>query len=316
MSDVKAPLTLRDYPALFRQAINVWFNFEASRYGAAIAYYTLFAMAPVLVVIIAVSGLVFGEKAVRGELVGQISQMIGHDGAVAVQSLLAHASEPREGIFATIVGTLALLLATTGAFLELQAALNRIWNVETDPSSGFSVRSLLRRRIRSLSMVVSIGFLLTVSLAVNAAVSAAVKYFGRFAPAWPVTIVVVNQVVSIGITTLLFAIVYRVLPDVYLKWKDVAVGAFVTALLFALGQLLIGLYLGHSAVATPFGTAGTMAVILVWIFYSVQIVLLGAQFTHVYAEHRGAVPDVMPGSMRQRPAARASAYDAVNGGLP
>lgn len=300
MGDETANIPLRVYPALLWQAIKQWFTFEASRYGAAIAYYTLFALAPVLVVVVAVAGLLFGQNAVRGELVEQISQLIGRDGAVAIQSLLEHASEPREGIIATIVGTVGLLLATTGAFLELQAALNRIWKVEPDPNSGFSVRSLLRRRLRSLSMVVAIGFLLMVSLTVNAAVSATMNYVGQFAPAWPVTVIVVNYLVSLVIATLLFAMVYRVLPDVYLTWKDVTVGAFVTALLFALGQLLIGLYLGHSAIATPFGAAGTLAIILVWIFYSVQIVLLGAEFTHVFSEHCGRIPDVMPGSVRRQ----------------
>ncbi len=274
-----------------------WFDASAPRHGAAIAYYTLFALAPVLLVVIAIAGLVFGERAVRGEIVGQLTGLLGADGARAVQGILERARVPREGIGATLVGSAGLLFATTGAFLELQAALNRIWRVAPSDEPGIDVGGLVRRRVRSLGVVVAIGFLLMVSLTVNAALSALASWWSAAAPAWPVLLGLANRVLGIGVTTLLFSILFRVLPDVVLSWRDVAMGAFVTALLFALGQRLIGLYLGQTALASPFGAAGTVAVILVWVYYASQIILLGAVFTRVYAEWRGRPRELMSGTV-------------------
>lgn len=290
---------LREFPQLFLKAVKRWFGEGTSRFGAAIAYYTLFALAPVLLIVIAVAGAVFGGDAVRGQLVSQVSSLIGHDGAVAVQAMLQRASEPRDGTVASIVGGLGVLLAATGAFVELQSALNRVWRVKSAPAAGFNFKRLALRRLRSLSLVVSIGFLLVVSLAVSAAVNGATEWIGaHLLPLWPVSIFLLNQVVSIFILTLLFALLYRVLPDVYLQWNDVLVGALVTAILIIVGQQLIGLYLGHSAVASPFGAAGTLAIILVWVFYTAQIVLLGAEFTYVYSKRCGRDPVIMPGAIR------------------
>lgn len=291
-------MTPRVYLQMLWRALKSLYRNNGPRHGAAIAYYTLFALAPVLLVVVAVAGLVFGPEAVRGELVGQISGLIGEDGGQAVQAILQRASEPREGIGATVIGTIGLLLATTGAFLELQAALNKIWHVTHKKSSGFDVERLIRRRLRSLGVVVSIGFLLMVSLAMSAAVSAATTWFGDRMPGWPVLIMGINQVVSIGVSTALFTVLFRVLPDVDLGWRDVIVGALTTAILFAIGQRLIGLYLGRSAVASPFGAAGTIAVILVWVYYATQIVLLGAEFTYQHATSRRPSPEPVPGAVR------------------
>ena len=297
-------MTPREFLSLFWKAIQSWFSDGASRYGAAIAYYTLFALAPVLLVVIGIAGLAFGEDAVRGQIVGQIAGLIGRDGAQAIQSILQRASEPREGITASVVGFAVLILATTGAFLELQAALNKIWKVKTDDTSGINIKAILTRRLRSFGVVVSIGFLLMVSLTVSAAVNAFTSWLGNRASDWPMLIRGVNESLSIGLFTLLFAILYRLLPDVRLRWRHVWVGALVTAVLFAIGLQLIGLYLGRSAIASPFGAAGTIAIILVWVYYSAQILLLGAAFTYQYAtfkRHRAPTP--LPGTVRDQVAA-------------
>jgi membrane protein len=291
-------MTPRAYLQMFWRALQCLYRDNGPRHGAAIAYYTLFALAPVLLVVVAVAGLLFGAEAVRGEIVGQISGLIGEDGGRAIQAILQRASEPREGIGATVVGALGLVLATTGAFLELQAALNKIWRVKPSTSSGVDVERLITRRLRSLGVVVSIGFLLMVSLAISAAVSAATTWFGDRMPGWPVLIMAINQVVGIGVSTALFTVLFRVLPDVDLGWRDVVIGALTTAILFAIGQRLIGLYLGRSAIASPFGAAGTIAIILVWVYYATQIVLLGAEFTYQHARSRRPPPEPMPGAVR------------------
>jgi membrane protein len=291
-------MTPRLFVTLFWKALQSWFRDNASRHGAAIAYYTLFAMAPVLLVVIGLAGLIFVADAVRGELVGQIAGLIGQEGAQAVLSILQRASEPRDGIGATVLGTIGLVVATSGAFLELQAAFNKIWRVKKDDAPGINLDAIITRRLRSLGVVVSIGFLLMVSLAINAGVSAATAWFGDRMTGWPVIIAVLNLIVSTGVSTALFAVLFRVLPDVHLAWKDVMIGALITALLFAIGQCLIGLYLGRSAVASPFGAAGTIAIILVWVYYSTQILLLGAEFTYHYSKHRSGAPTPMTGAVR------------------
>jgi membrane protein len=294
---------IREIWHVTRQTVEDWFEDSAPRHGAAIAYYTLFALAPVLVVVIAIAGLVFGEDAVRGEIVAQLAGLVGRDGAQAIQGMLLRARASQDGTWATIIGVAGLLFATTGAFLELQAALNRVWRVEPAPGPTIDVRGLLLRRLRSLGVVVAIGFLLMVTLSVNAAVGALADWWLRYTPGWPVIIGILNQAVSIGVSTLLFSVLFRVLPDVELSWRDVGVGALVTAILFAIGQRLIGLYLGQSSLASPFGAAGTIAIILVWVYYAAQIVLLGAAFTRVSAERRRGRATPMPGAVHAAVAA-------------
>lgn len=294
----RSPITPRRFLQLGWQAIVCWIDNSAPRHGAAIAYYTLFALAPVLLAVIGIAGLVFGQAAVRGEIVAQISGLIGTDGARAVQAILQRAAEPRDGIGATVLGIAGLLFATTGAFVELQAAFNKIWHVKTTTGAGFNAKQLVVRRLRSLGVVVSIGFLLMVSLTVSAAVSAAGHWFAEFTPGWPVLVSVINQLISLAISALLFGVLYRVLPDVRLAWADVAAGALVTAILFALGQKVIGLYLGQSSLASPFGAAGTIAVILVWVYYSTLIVLLGAELTRAFASRDYSEPPPMEGAVR------------------
>ena len=273
---------------MFRRALVAWWNDNIPRLGASLAYYTLFAIAPVLLVAIAVAGMVFGVEAVRGELVGQLQGLVGHDGAVAVQGLLEGASRHRAGALATLLGAITFVLAATGAFLELQAALNAIWCVK--PKSNANVKSFLIARIRSFGLVVAIGFLLLVSLAVSAALAALSNWLGQMAPGLPLLWNAVNLILSLGVVTTLFALLYAFLPDVRLKVTDVMVGAFVTAVLFTLGQQLIGLYLGQSTTTSAYGAAGSVIVLLLWVYYSSQVVLLGAEFTKVYADRTGLKP--------------------------
>ncbi len=285
------------FPRIAWRALQAWFNNGDARHGAAIAYYTLFAMAPVLLVVIGLAGLLFGQEAVRGEIVGQIAGLIGRDAATAVQEILRRASEPREGIGATVFGVVGLLIATTGAFVELQTALNTIWNVKVDTDGiAEDLKALALRRVRSLGVVVSIGFLLVVSLTVNSAVHALVNWLSVGRAVLPVVIALLNELLSLTVTAALFAILFRVLPDVHLGRKDVLTGAVVTAILFAGGQRLIGFYLGQSNIASPFGAAGTVAVILVWVYYSAQIFLYGAEFTRAYSAHKGRLPAPMQGA--------------------
>lgn len=282
------PLRAKTIPRMFWTALQAWWYDDAPRLGASLAYYTLFAIAPILIVATAVAGMVFGAEAVRGEIVGQLDQLVGRDGALAVQALLEGASQRREGVLATVLGSAAFVVAATGAFLELQAALNTIWRVKPNPGANLS--AFLLDRLRSFGLVVAIGFLLMVSLAGTAALAALSGWLARHSPAIPVVWSMVNVLVSVGVTTALFALIYRFLPDVRLYWHDVMIGAFVTAVLFTAGQQLIGLYLGQSSVASSYGAAGSVMILLLWVYYSCQILLFGAEFTRVYAERHGVTP--------------------------
>lgn len=282
---------------LFRTATVEWWNDNAPRLGASLAYYTLFSIAPILLVCIAVAGLVFGADATRGQVVGQLRDLMGPEGATAIQALLQGASEKKAGTIASIVGGVTFVLAATGAFLELQAAFNTIWRVKANPS--MNVTSFVLDRLRSFGLVVGIGFLLLVSLAVSAALAAFGDWLNQRAPGAPILLNILNIVLSLVVTTVLFGMLYRFVPDVELTLRDVIAGGFVTALLFTGGKYLIGLYLGHSSTASSYGAAGSVIVLLLWVYYSSQIVLLGAEFTRAYADRRGfiakpqefAVPD-------------------------
>ena len=280
---------------MFGSALRAWWDDDALRLGASLAYYTLFAIAPVLVVATAVAGMVFGTAAVRGEIVGQLDHLIGRDGAVAVQSLLEGASQRRTGLLATVVGGVTFVIAATGAFLELQAGLNTIWRVQ--PRQGLNLRLFLLDRVRSFGLVVAIGFLLMVSLAVTAALAAFNGWLVGRVPSIPLLWTVVSLLVSIAVTTGLFALLFRFLPDVHLRWRDVMTGAFVTAVLFTIGQQLIGLYLGQSGMASIYGAAGSVMILLLWVYYSCQILLFGAEFTRVYAQRAGR--EVVPESFAE-----------------
>jgi membrane protein len=272
----------------FREALEAWWNDNAQRLGAALAFYTLFAIAPVIIVAIAIAGQVFGPDAVRGHIVGQLDQLIGYQGAEAVQDMLQAATQKKGSSLATILGSFTFLLAATGAFLELQSDLNTIWRVT--PKPGVNLKAFFLDRVRSFGLLISMGFLLLVSLAISALISAAAGWLSEFAPEVPFLVGAFDLIGSLVIATALFALLYRFLPDVQLRWRDVTIGAFVTAVLFTAGKTVIGLYLGQSNVASTYGAAGSIVVLLLWVYYVSQIVLLGAEFTRVYTERKGIRP--------------------------
>lgn len=275
--------------AVLRQTFTGWWNDNVPRMGAALAYYTLFALAPVLVVVITVGGMAFGPDAVRGEIVAQIQDLVGRDGAQAVQSILENAANSHWSIPATIVGVVTFFLGATGAFLELQDDLDAIWRVKPRSRGNF-LRDLLMQRVISFGLVLGFAFLLLTSLVVSAALSAVHTYAGNVFPGIAALWAAGYVVVSLVVISLLFAMIYKVLPDVKLQWADVWVGAAVTAGLFTIGKFLIGLYLGTSSFASTYGAAGSVIVVLVWVYYSSQIVLLGAEFTRAWVERFGPLP--------------------------
>jgi membrane protein len=257
--------------------------------GAALAYYTLFALAPILIVAIAIAGLAFGPEAVRGEIVGQIEGLVGRDGALAVQAMLEGAAKPSSSIPATVIGVITFFLGATGAFLELQTDLDTIWRVKPKSRGNF-LRALLLQRLISFGLVLGLAFLLLTSLVVSAALAAVHTYMGNTFPGVTILWEALNVLVSLGVITLLFAMIYKILPDVKLAWSDVWVGAMVTAGLFTIGKFLIGLYLGTSGLGSTYGAAGSVIVVLVWVYYSSQIILLGAEFTREYVRQFSKQP--------------------------
>lgn len=273
----------------FWKAIVAWYNDNAMRLGASVAYYSLFAIAPVLLVAIAVASSVFGEEAVRGHVAAQIDGMVGRDAAEAVEALIKGSPQVGTTAVAMVLGAITFILAACGVFLEIKAAFNTIWRVPPSTTSG--VKDFFLNRVRAFGLVVAIGFLLLVSLVVGAALSAVDTYLASYAAVLPFILRAISIVLSLLVTTVLFGLMYKVLPDVSLKFRDVAVGATVTAILFTLGQTLIGLYLGRSATASSYGAAGSIIVLLLWVYYSSQIVLIGAEFTRLYAEQGERRPE-------------------------
>jgi membrane protein len=267
---------------ILKRALACWWADNVPRLGASLAYYTLFAMAPILVISIAIAGFFFGADAVRGEVVTQMRGLVGETGAQAVQTMLQNAATRGDSTLATIIGLVTFFLGSTGAFLELQTALNGIWRVKPKENAG--IREMLFQRLISFGLVIGVGFVLLVSLVISAALSALDRYIGHTFPAIAVAWTAINVLVSLGVVTLLFAMIYQFLPDVKLGWRDVWVGALVTAGLFTMGKSLIGLYLGTSAIASSYGAAGSVVVLLVWVYYSSQVVLLGAEFTKAYVQ--------------------------------
>ena len=277
----------RQYVQLFKKAIDAFNEDYASSMGAALAYYTTFSLAPVLIVVIGVAGFVFGQEAARGEIVDQLRGLIGGESATAVQELLKSASQPGKSLLASIIGIATLLIGATSVFAELQSSLDRIWRAPA-LKAPTGVWGLLRSRLLTFGMVVAIGFLLLVSLALSAAVSAVDRWGGTLFPKWHTVLAVLNISLGFGLTALLFAMAYRILPRVRIAWRDVGIGAVVTAALFEGGKYLIGLYLGRAGIGSSFGAAGSLIVVLAWVYYSAQIFLLGAEFTWVYAHSHGS----------------------------
>jgi membrane protein len=271
---------------LVKVAFVGWWNDRALSMGAAIAYYTIFSLAPVLLVVIAIAGMVFGADAARGAIVRQLGGLIGERGADALEGMIQSAGHLGSGIVSTVVGVLSFLLLATGAFVELQDDLNQIWKVR--PAERSTFWTFVRSRLLSLALVVAFGFLLMVSLAIDAALAGLASYVRNILPGLPLLLLVLNLFLSLFVTTVLFALIFKVLPDVELAWRDVWAGSVVTAALFAVGKLLIGLYIGKSGVASVYGAAASIVIILLWVYYSAQIVLFGAELTKAFAERHGS----------------------------
>ena len=269
---------------MLKETVNGYIEDEALSRGAAIAYFTVFSIAPMLVICIAIAGLVFGQQAAQGAIVDQLQGLMGKQGAEAIQTMVASAGNKSSGIWATVIGIVTLLVTATGVFGEMQAALNVIWKAQAKAG----VTALLRARAASLGLIAALGFLLIVSLVASTALTAAGDYLNSFLPGARTILGVVNFTVSFLLISLLFAAVYKILPDRRLAYKDVAVGAVATAFLFTVGKTLIGLYIGSSSVASSYGAAGALVIVLLWIYYSSQIFLLGAEFTKVWASHHGS----------------------------
>ncbi|MBW4579513.1 MAG: YihY/virulence factor BrkB family protein [Tildeniella nuda ZEHNDER 1965/U140] len=283
----------KDVFKLLKDTVTEWQEDKVPLWAAALAYYTVFSLAPLLLIAIAIAGVVFGEDAARGEIVGQIQGLVGKEGATAIQSMIQNANRPGSGgTIATVVGVVTLMFGASGVFGQLQDALNTIWGVKPKPGQG--IKSFLQARFLSFAMVLVIGFLLLVSLVLSAALAAIGTFFNQLLPDVAIVGQLVNFLVSFGFITLLFAAIYKFLPDVNVAWKDLWIGAAATALLFNVGKLLIGVYLGSSGATSTYGAAGSLVVILLWVFYSAQIILFGAEFTQVFAKYRGS--EITPSS--------------------
>jgi len=279
--------TLAAWFALCRAAAAGWSADRAPSMGAAMAYYMVFSLAPMLILVIAIAGLVFGQAAAQGAIVEQLGDLMGVEGAAALQAMVASAGHKRAGVIATLIGTGTLLIAATAVFGELQAALNVIWKVQRRRRR--MPVAVARERLLSLSLILALGFLLLVSLVLSAALSAFGHYLSGVFPGLPLMLRILHLALSFGMMSILFAMIFKILPDAPVAWQDVWIGAMATALFFSIGKYLIGLYIGSSNVASTYGAAGALVIILVWIYYSAQILLFGAEFTKACADRRLAL---------------------------
>jgi membrane protein len=272
---------------LIRDAAKEWSNDKAPRLGAALAYYTVFAIAPVLLVAMSVAALALGQEAAQGHILDELRSMFGDDTAKMIQEALAKSSERKSGVIGTVVGVGTLLVGATAVMIELEAALDAVWKVVPRPGRG--IKGLIRERLLSLGLVLSLGFLLMVSLVTSAVLAA----MGDLLERWSfhgadVVGHILNNTLSVGLIAVFFALIFKYLPNTKIAWRDVWFGALVTSALFHVGKIAIGFYLGRATVASTFGAAGSLAVLLVWVYYSAQIVLFGAEMTRLFAERYGS----------------------------
>ncbi|HEX7566399.1 MAG TPA: YihY/virulence factor BrkB family protein [Bradyrhizobium sp.] len=288
------PRFLRSIFEMLKQTASEWMDQNMSRLGAALAFYTLFAIAPLFVIVLAIAGLWFGEEAARRELFTQVSGLVGSEGGEAIQALVSAAHKPKTGAWAAIIAVVTLFVGATGVFVQLQDALNSVWGVRR--VSGRGLRNFIKNRLLSFALIAGIGFLLLVSLILSAGLSALGSFMVGLPPAQETIWQAINFMVSFGVITLLFAMIFKVLPDVKIAWRDVWIGAIITALLFNFGKLLFGLYLGRSSVTSVYGAAGSLVVVLLWVYYSAQILFFGAKFTQVYSNRYGSHFEPMPGA--------------------
>lgn len=279
-------MNLKAVGRLFQETFKEWNQDKASRLAAALSYYAIFSIAPLLIIVIAVVGFVYGEDAATGVIEEKLQGLVGLSAAKLIQSAIQNANKPHQGTIASIISIVVLLFGATGLFTVLQDALNTIWGVQ--PKPGSSVKNLVRQRVLSFAMVLSIGFLLLISLVISTILNTIVKYFGHLIPGADLLWDIVNYILSFSVTAVLFGLIFKVLPDVKIAWSDVSIGAILTAILFSIGKFLLEKYLVSSSFGSAYGAAGSIIVVLAWVNYAAQILFFGAEFTKVYAKKYGS----------------------------
>jgi membrane protein len=287
-------LSIKAIYQLLADTVRACISGDTVAQGAALSYYTFFAIAPLFIIVLAVAGACFGEEAARRELFGQLNQLVGKEGGEAIQALVLAAKKSPAGFWATGMAAGTLVVAATGVFVQLQNSLNALWHVRH--AHGRGIRNFIRHRLLSFAMVVGIGFLLLVSLVCSAALAALGTFLGDYISAKDVILKILNFAISLGIITVLFTMIFKFLPDVKVAWRDVWLGGFITALLFNIGKFLIGVYIGRSSLSSVYGAMGSLAIVLVWVYYSAQILFFGAQFTCFYASRFGVKPKPVGGA--------------------
>jgi len=274
--------------ALVRKTVSAWTDHEAPRLGAALAFYSILSLAPLVILVLGIVAIFFGHSSAEAQIIGQVEGLVGKEGGIAIRAMIEHAQKPASGTFASIVGVITLLFGASGVFGELQTALNKMWDVKPKPGGG--IWAMMRQRIFSFGMVLAVGFLLLVSLVVSAALAAVGKFFGGLLPLPEFILGGINFVVSLAGIAFAFALIFKYVPDAEIAWKDVWVGAIATAFFFTVGKFLMGLYLGKAAVGSAYGAAGSIVVLIVWVYYSSMIFLFGAEFTRVIQFDRNQTP--------------------------
>lgn len=272
------------YFELLKITFKEWNEDQAPRLAASLAYYTALSIAPLILVVIAILGFFFGDEAARGQIVAQFSNELGTEFATFIEEMIQNADKPSEGILSTVLSLLMLIVGATGVFMQLQSALNQIWDIKVE-KGGFVY--MIRKRFLSFGMIMSLGFLLLISLLVNGVIASLDEFLTGIIPAYQILAQLITTLISLGVSTLLFAIIFKYMPDATIEWRDVAIGAFVTAILFTIGRFALGLYLGNVGTVSTYGAAGSFVLILLWVYYSAQILMFGAEFTQVYARRYG-----------------------------
>ena len=278
---------ITEFTDLFKTTFWEWWNDNTFRLAASLAFYTIFSLAPILLIAVSIASLVFSQESATEQVVREVQTLVGEEGAKAVRQVLRSVGRIEGTPMAIVTGLITLIMGSTAVFAELQSALNQIWDVRSNPQ-GNAVKGFIRDRMRSFSIVLVVGFLLLVSLVINAALAGVQTYLADWMPGIPRLWQTLNFITSLAVITLLFALIYKYLPDVRITWRDVTVGAFVTSMFFSAGKQLIGLYLGHMALGSTYGAAGSFVVLLIWVYYSALISFFGAEFTQVYARRYGS----------------------------
>lgn len=280
-------MTVKEAFALLKKAAWDWFDDQAPTLGAALAFYTVFSLAPLLIITVSIAGLVFGREAAQGQIFDQLRSLVGEASAGAMQDVVENAnSTPATGLVATLIGFVTLIVGASGVFGQMQTSLNFIWGVQSKPGRG--ILGLLQDRVLSFGFILVVGFLLLISLLLTTAIAFIAEWFGGIVPGIEMLIQAANAILSLAVITLLFAMIFKFLPDAKIAWRDVWIGALITAALFTVGKEVLGLYLGKSGVGSSYGAAGSLIVLLLWVYYSAQIVFFGAEFTKVYANRFGS----------------------------